>query len=68
MLDMLYLISGAVASGKSTVSSALVGRVPNLVKLSEHVVPGHPRLAFHAFATSFTTHTHSVRPISRQRG
>ena len=34
---MLYLISGAVASGKSTVSRALVGRVPDLVKLSEHV-------------------------------
>jgi hypothetical protein len=41
---MLYLISGAVASGKSMVSRAVTERIPNLVELEEHVVSGQTGL------------------------
>jgi hypothetical protein len=44
MVDMLYLISGAVASGKSMVSWAVTKRLPNLVALEEHVVTGQTGL------------------------
>ena len=45
---MLYLISGAAASGKSTVSKALADRVPHIVLLEEddrHAKTGEQRLA-----------------------
>jgi hypothetical protein len=48
MATMLYLISGAAAAGKTTISKAVADRIPNLVLLEEHKRPvetGEERLS-----------------------